>query len=113
MSILSITTDEHYKWGDDFDAWYLVKTNNLKVVKKSLPSGGRDGRHYHNTMEQYYFIIEGKASIELEGEHFLLEKNQGLYISRGSIHRISNDTKNELVFTVTSTPPTHHDRKSV
>ena len=51
--------------------------------------------------------------MELEGKIFTVNPHQGIYIPAGSKHKLSNQHESDLVFTVTSTPPSHGDRVEI
>jgi hypothetical protein len=38
---------EHYRWGNDCDAWYLVKDPQLSVIEEFMPPGAAEIRHHH------------------------------------------------------------------
>mgnify|MGYP005984864471 CR=1 FL=1 len=113
MSTISNKTAEHYTWGNKCDGWHLVKSNSLSVIQERVPPGCAETRHFHNNAEQFFFILSGIATMEIEGEVFLVNPHQGIHIPAGSTHQLSNLHENDLVFTVTSTPPSHGDRVEI
>ena len=110
MAITSIETAEHYQWGDHCDGWHLVKTEKLSVIQERVPSGCSESRHYHAHAEQFFFILAGIATMEIEGVEYQLAANEGIHVPAGANHQLSNQHMAELSFTVTSTPPSHDDR---
>ena len=48
-------------------------------------------KHYHRA--EHWVVVEGTASIELDGKIVLLHENQSTYIPPGSVHRLSNPGK--------------------
>lgn len=110
MSIASISNAEHYIWGRACDGWHLVKSSNLSVIQERVPPGCSEMRHFHNQAEQFFFILSGVATLELDGQKHLLKANEGLHILPGQLHQLSNESREDLWFTVTSTPPSHGDR---
>lgn len=113
MAIISKQSAEHYIWGDDCDGWHLVKSECLSIIQERVPSGCLETRHFHSRAEQFFFILSGVATMELEGEQFTINPNQGIHIPVGSKHQLSNQHEVDLVFIVTSTPPSHGDRIEV
>jgi len=113
LTIISTQSAEHYTWGEQCDAWHLVKTDNLSIIQERVPSGCTEARHFHTKTEQFFFILSGTATIELAGELFTLTANQGIHIPVGSVHQLSNQHEVDLTFTVTSTPPSHGDRVEI
>ncbi|GAA0823361.1 cupin domain-containing protein [Colwellia asteriadis] len=110
MTVISKKSAEHYFWGDQCEGWHLVQSKNLSVIQERVPSGCSEQRHFHSTAEQFFFILSGVASMELDGEIFELNPNEGIYIPAKAIHKLSNQHESDLLFTVTSTPPIHGDR---
>jgi mannose-6-phosphate isomerase-like protein (cupin superfamily) len=110
LAVVSVENSEHYKWGDGCDGWHLVKTPTLSVIKEKVPSGCEEVRHYHERSEQFFFILEGVASIEVNGEVHKVESQQGIHVAAGSSHQLRNTQDYDLVFVVTSTPASHGDR---
>lgn len=110
MTIVSTDNSEHYKWGDGCDGWHLVKTRALSVISERVPSGRAEVRHYHERSEQFFFVLEGVASIEVNGVNHQVHSMQGIHIESGISHQLRNTQDVDLVFIVTSTPPSHGDR---
>ena len=43
--------------------------------------------HKHDNEDEFFFVLEGKFLIDLEGETITLEPHQGYTIPRGVVHR--------------------------
>jgi len=110
MPVISADTAEHYAWGDDCDGWHLVRSERLSVIQERMPPNTAEIRHYHARAEQFFYILSGIATLELDGEILTIHPRHGIHVRPGIPHRISNRHKSDLVFTVTSTPPSHGDR---
>jgi len=108
--INNFQNSEHYTWGKNCDGWHLVKDGKLSVIYERMPPGTSEARHYHNQAQQFFFILEGAAVLEVEGKEFTLNRQDGLHISPGQAHRIFNQSEKDLVFLVISHPPSHGDR---
>jgi mannose-6-phosphate isomerase-like protein (cupin superfamily) len=67
-------------------------------------------RHYHNQAQQFFFVLEGTAVLELEGKELMLSKHEGVHVAAGKSHQMFNRSGNDLVFLVISQPPSHGDR---
>ncbi|GGY47512.1 hypothetical protein GCM10011297_20390 [Bacterioplanes sanyensis] len=110
MSMICRKTAEHYHWGDGCDGWHLVKSPNLSVIQERLPAGKAEVRHYHQKAEQFFFVLEGEATLEVNGEAITLTPQQGVHVPAGVAHQMKNLSQEDVVFLVTSTPPSHGDR---
>jgi mannose-6-phosphate isomerase-like protein (cupin superfamily) len=101
---------EHYRWGDDCDAWRLVKDEQLSVIEEFIPSGGREIRHYHKKAQQFFYILSGEAMMEVEGRTTLLRAGSGIRVMPGARHQISNPSSSAVRLLVISQPPSQGDR---
>ena len=110
MAIISIKNSEHYVWADKCDGWHLVKTSRLSVIQERVPGGCAEARHYHENSEQFFFVLSGIASLEVDGHVHQIKPQQGIHVPAGVPHQLKNEQIQELVFLVTSTPPSHGDR---
>lgn len=107
---ISRETGEHYVWGKFCDGWHLVKNANLSVIEESMPPGTFEVRHHHQRAQQFFFILSGHATMEVEGETIRLSAGEGLHIQQGSRHRIRNESGDPVRFLVISQPASHGDR---
>jgi mannose-6-phosphate isomerase-like protein (cupin superfamily) len=101
---------ERYTWGKDCAGWHLLKTSSLSVIQELMPSGTTEQKHYHSKAQQLFFILNGRASFEVEDEVFQVDKDESFYIEPGLKHRIWNDQGEDLNFLVISEPASHEDR---
>ncbi len=110
MGIVSTKNGKHYVWGDNCDGWHLVASEHLSVIQERVPQGSSEIRHQHNKAEQFFYVLSGIATFEVEGEVNDIHSNQGLHVPAGVAHTLSNKHENDLIFLVISTPPSHGDR---
>lgn len=101
---------EHYRWGNDCDAWRLVKDENLTVIEELIPSGGSERRHYHKKAQQFFYILSGEVMMEVEGQSTLVRAGSGIRVAPGARHRISNPSSGAVRLLVISQPPSHGDK---
>lgn len=113
LTVISKNNAEHYLWGQQCEGWHLVKSPNLSVIQERVPPGCKEVRHLHTKAEQFFFVLSGCATLEVDGEVFELKQHQGLHVPSNTPHQLSNQGIVELHFTVTSTPPSHGDRIEV
>jgi mannose-6-phosphate isomerase-like protein (cupin superfamily) len=107
---ISRETAEHYTWGNGCDGWHLVKSPSLSVIEERMPPGTSEVRHYHQRAQQFFFILSGAASMEIEGETIRLSAGEGVHILPGRRHQIRNDSGDPVRFIVVSQPHSHGDR---
>ena len=63
------------------------------LAESRLPAGGRTQRHYHAVTEEIYFILEGRADMELNGAHAELGPGEAVAIPPGAWHEILRPRK--------------------
>jgi mannose-6-phosphate isomerase-like protein (cupin superfamily) len=110
MTVINSDSAEHYIWGDQCDGWHLVKSKNLSVIQERMPPDSRESKHYHQHAEQFFYILSGVATMQLDNETVIIKANQGMHIKAGVVHQLSNLGTSDLHFMVTSTPPSHGDK---
>ena len=113
MGLIDKQHAPHYLWGDNCDGWHLVQTGTLSVIQENMPPGTEEGLHFHTNAQQFFFILDGTATFEKNGEYIEVGERQGFYISSGEHHRIFNKTDRDLEFIVISQPMAHGDRTPV
>ena len=67
MNVISKETAEHYRWGEACDGWHLVKSQTLSVIQELVPPGCSEVQHYHERSEQFFFILSGIATLNING----------------------------------------------
>ena len=110
MTIVSTKNGKHYAWGGNCDGWHLVASEDLSVIQEQVPEGASEIRHLHNKAEQFFYVLSGIATLEVDGIVYELHPNEGFHVSAGIAHTLSNQHKGDLKFLVVSTPPSHSDR---
>lgn len=108
--IKDIVNSKYYRWGDVCDGWHLVESDSLSVIQEKMPSGTSENLHYHHDAQQFFFILRGTATFEIEHEVFEVQAGQGFHVLPKKKHRISNNTDNDLDFLVISEPKSRGDR---
>jgi len=100
----------HYKWGNDCDGWVLIDTNALSVKQERMPAQTSEALHYHEKAQQFFFILKGIATFEVENESYTVHTGQGFHIEAGKKLRIINNTSEDIEFILSSQPSTNQDR---
>ncbi|MBU2491805.1 MAG: cupin domain-containing protein [Bacteroidetes bacterium] len=110
MHIVNTKNSEHYNWGNKCDGWHLLKNDNLSVIQEKVPPGCFEVKHYHNFAHQFFYVIKGTATIEIDNEIFSLYSFEGIEVKPGQIHQLRNETMDDLEFIVVSSPKSHGDK---
>ncbi|MBX7200374.1 MAG: cupin domain-containing protein [Rhodospirillaceae bacterium] len=110
MSAIDRARAEHYTWGGVCDGWHLLKAGGLSVIEERIPPGGSEVRHFHERAHQFFYVLKGVLSFELDGKDYSLHPRQGLEVKPGTPHRVFNRGTEDAEFIVVSHPPSHADR---
>lgn len=110
MNIINRKTAEHYKWGNDSDAWQLLSTRRLSVIEERMPPGDAEKPHYHRYATQLFYLLEGKISFSLATDTFEMNPGDSVHVSPGVIHKLENIGDADAVLLVVSSPESHSDR---
>lgn len=108
-----IQNPEHYIWGNNCDGWHLLKTDSLSVILEKMPPGTSEQFHFHNRSQQFFYILSGIATFEIEGQITIVKANDSIHIPHGIKHFISNKNEKDLNFLVISEPNSHGDRINI
>lgn len=104
---------EHYVWGGVNDGWRYVARNDLSVIHERMTPGAREVRHYHGKARQFFHVLDGTFSMELDGTVHTLQPGQGIEIPPGMPHQAMNLSEADVHLIVVSTPTSTGDRVEV
>ena len=110
---ISKTNSEHYQWGQKCDAWHLLNTESLSIIRETMPPGSEEVLHYHHKAQQFFYILSGSATFDIEGETIEVKSDEGFYVKPNKKHKIKNTGANTLHLLVISEPKAHGDRVNV
>jgi len=110
---VSIANAEHYVWGDGCAGWHLLQDPQLSVIRERVPVGKGEVFHSHDVAQQFFYIISGRASVEIDGRLVHLGPGEGLHVAAGKKHQFRNAGNTTVEFLVISSPTTRGDRKNV
>ena len=108
--VTSIENAEHYLWGGSCDGWHLLKRADMSIIQERVPPGSAEAMHYHERARQFFYILDGEASMVFEDHEVILQKGQGLEITPMTKHQFKNTSQRDVGFLVISVPTTRGDR---
>lgn len=108
--VVSKNNGEHYKWGANCDGWHLLKSEDLSIIQEVVPPGQFEVKHYHQKAKQFFFVLSGTATIELNDSQKEIKTHEGIFIEAGVPHQLFNNGSEKLEFLVISSPKSHGDR---
>ena len=100
----------HYTWGGNCDGWHLVKEQNLSVIQEKMPPHTSEVRHFHRESRQFFFVLSGTATLEVDGQRHQINALEGVEVAPGIAHQMMNDSQDDVEFIVVSQPMSHGDR---
>ena len=109
----SIQNAEHYIWGEICDGWHLLKRDDMSVIQERVPAGGVEVMHFHNVARQFFYILDGEATMVFENREVVLNKGEGIEVEPRVKHQFANHSKTEVHFLVISVPSTRDDRVDI
>ncbi|MEA4940616.1 MAG: cupin domain-containing protein [Christensenella sp.] len=111
--VINKTTAEHYTWGEVCDGWRLADQQDLAVIQEHMPPKTKETRHVHAYARQFFYILEGEALMELNGENHRLRTHEGIEIPPNTPHTMMNPFESPVEFLVISSPATKGDRTNI
>ena len=108
--MISKATAEHYHWGEQCDGWHLLKRSDMSIIHERMPPVTKEVRHYHCQSRQFFLVLNGELTMELEGELHTLSAHQGIEIPPQAKHQAQNLSQHAVEFVVISHPTTRGDR---
>ena len=110
MDPVDRSSAQHYTWGDVCDGWRFLDLPQFSVIQERVPPGGCEVAHTHKEAHQFFYVLSGVATIEVEGDAVSLVADQGVHVAPGVRHRFTNPSDHDVTFLVISTPSTKNDR---
>ncbi|GMO26897.1 MAG: dimethylsulfonioproprionate lyase family protein [Termitinemataceae bacterium] len=104
--------DREYRAGDNGPK-YLMQgpLSNFAIVQFTA---GEDFRaHYHNVMEENFYILEGSVTIVVDNVAHKLTKGQFIHIEPGEVHYVKNDSGATMRMVSTLAPYQEKDKIEV
>jgi mannose-6-phosphate isomerase-like protein (cupin superfamily) len=101
---------EHYLWGSNCDGWHLVRSQDLSIIHERMPANTSERRHYHEKSRQFFFVLSGTVTIEVDGKEIILHQHEGVEVPPLVPHQVFNKSEHEVEFLVISQPTSKGDR---
>lgn len=112
MTIRKLAEQEPFTTKDGSTIRSILDEANAPVKKQSLaeatlPAGGATDRHYHKVSEEFYFLMSGRATMEIDGETREVVPGDAVLIPAGAWHQIRGIE--ETRFLCCCAPPYAHE----
>ena len=114
MTINSLDSQKPFTTADGSTIRSILDRTNAPVEKQSLaeatlPAGGATERHYHKLSEEFYFVLEGTAVMEIDGEEKDVTPSDGILIPAGAWHQITAKSDGLRILCCCAPPYSHED----
>ena len=104
--------DKEYRFGDNGPKYLMQGPRINFAVVQFMP--GQDFRaHYHEVMEENFYILEGKATIVVNGEAHDLTPGQFIHIEPKEVHYVINRSTSIVRMTAALAPYKEGDKVEV
>jgi mannose-6-phosphate isomerase-like protein (cupin superfamily) len=112
MTVLNLAAQTPFRTKDGSEIRSILDRTNAPVEKQSLAeavvqAGSSTQRHYHLLSEEFYFIIEGRGQMEIDGEAREVGPGDAILIPPRAWHTIT--ASEPLRFLCCCAPPYAHE----
>jgi len=112
MTINQLSEQAPFTTKDGSTIRSILDLTNAPVEKQSLaeaslPVGAKTDRHYHKLSEEFYFLLEGRGVMEINGEIRAVGPGDAILIPAGAWHQI--EATEPLRFLCCCAPPYSHE----
>ncbi len=104
--------DREYRFGDSGPK-YLMKGPRMNFALVQFMPGQDFRAHYHNVMEEDFFILEGEIDIVVDGVVHHLHPGQLIHIEPGEVHYCKNNCPQPVKMVSTLAPYEEVDKVEV
>ena len=75
----------------------LAKSKDFLLKKITVLPEGVLSYQSHSYRSEHWIVAQGQAEVTIDAKVFTLNENENIFIPKGSVHRITNNTNNDLV----------------
>ncbi|WP_313134467.1 cupin domain-containing protein [Anaerocolumna sp.] len=104
--------DREYRFGDSGPK-YLMKGPRSNFAVVQFQAGQDFKAHYHNVMEENFFILEGEVDIFVDGIKHTVKKGQLIHIEPNEVHYVVNNSNSVVKMISTLAPYMDADKVEV
>jgi len=90
---LSHQREVYRPWGS-YDS--IDSGANYQVKRISVNPGARLSLQRHKFRAEHWVVVQGQAKVHMDGQDHLLNANDSLYIPKGAVHCLANETDKPL-----------------
>jgi mannose-6-phosphate isomerase-like protein (cupin superfamily) len=112
MIVLNVSSQKPFTTKDGSRIRSILDPTNAPVLNQSLAEasvaeGSSTERHYHKQSEEFYFVLEGEGTMEIDSEIHSVASGDAILIPPGAWHQIT--ASSSLRFLCCCAPPYSHE----
>lgn len=104
--------ERDYRFGDNGPK-YLMKGPRMNFAVVQFQAGQDFPAHYHNIMEENFYILEGEIDITVDDTVYHLKQGDFIHIEPSEVHYCINNSKSVMKMISTLAPFQESDRIDV
>ena len=101
--------DKQFRFGDSGPK-YLMQGPRMNFAIVQFQPGQDFKAHYHNVVEENFYIVEGEVDIVVDGKVNHLVKGQYIHIEPGETHYVINNSSTTVKMISTLAPYQESDK---
>ena len=114
MNVVNLSASPPFQTKDGSEIRSLLDRTNAPVQNQSLaeatiPPGGSTQRHRHPQTEELYYVTQGSALMEIDGETRKVGVGDAILIPAGAAHKITCSGGEALKILCCCAPPYSHE----
>lgn len=90
-----------------------MDTPNLNVIQERMPTGTQEVRHKHSRVRQFFYVLRGELTLDIDGVALVILAGSGLEVQPGQVHQARNESGADVEFLVISDGISRDDRVEV
>jgi quercetin dioxygenase-like cupin family protein len=104
--------DKEYRFGDSGPK-YLIQGPRMNFALVQFMPGQDFKAHYHDVMEENFFVLEGTVTVVVDGKPHTLNPGQLIHIEPGEKHYVINQSSSVVKMTASLAPFKEGDKIEV
>ncbi len=80
-------------------------SDRVEIVLGEIEPGGQADAHSHESLEQAFFVLQGRAEVEIEGKTEVVGPDDFIYLPPGASHRVTPLEGERLKLLIIYSPP--------
>ena len=105
-------SEREYRFGNSGPK-YLMRGPRMNFALVQFQAGEDFKAHYHNVMEENFFILEGEVDILVDGTQHRLKAGDLIHIEPREVHHVTNPTDRPVKMIATLAPFMEEDKVEV